>query len=312
MFGRPIRSSCPLAVHPHTVCAVVPAQRPIQVPASASASEVRRADGSRCYTLPADAEFDLALPAQSPPLSHTVGLPPPPLYASRSFTGHGQERGGVQAVLRNPSATDAVDFVYLESLPWFMKPYLHTLKTTLSPPPPPPPNNNNNNNKPPAPADPRTALYYRPVLDRHRGTHLEVALRLPPNSTLTLSYDFDKSILRYTEYPPDANRGFDIAPAVITVTSPGPQRGFSIRTTSLLLNLPTPDFSMPYNTIILSSTVIALAFGSVFNLLVRRFVARDEMPRRRVHVLVGLLGRAVGRLIARAGRRRGAVKVKGE
>ena len=29
---------------------------------------------------------------------------------------------------------------------------------------------------------------------------------------------------------------------------------------------------MPYNVIILSSTVIALAFGSVFNLLVRRFV----------------------------------------
>jgi len=30
---------------------------------------------------------------------------------------------------------------------------------------------------------------------------------------------------------------------------------------------------MPYNVIILSSTVIALAFGSIFNLLVRRFVA---------------------------------------
>ena len=49
--------------------------------------------------------------------------------------------------------------------------------------------------------------------------------------------------------------------------------GGVLRTTSLLLNLPTPDFSMPYNVIILSSTVIALAFGSVFNLLVRRFVA---------------------------------------
>jgi Gpi16 subunit, GPI transamidase component len=32
---------------------------------------------------------------------------------------------------------------------------------------------------------------------------------------------------------------------------------------------------MPYNVIILSSTVIALAFGSVFNLLVRRFVALE-------------------------------------
>jgi hypothetical protein len=51
-----------------------------------------------------------------------------------------------------------------------------------------------------------------------------------------------------------------------------------IRTTPLLLSLPTPDFSMPYNVIILTSTVMALAFGSVFNLLVRRFVAREEAP----------------------------------
>lgn len=35
---------------------------------------------------------------------------------------------------------------------------------------------------------------------------------------------------------------------------------------------------MPYNVIILSSTVIALAFGSIFNFLVRRFVALDEVP----------------------------------
>jgi phosphatidylinositol glycan class T len=37
---------------------------------------------------------------------------------------------------------------------------------------------------------------------------------------------------------------------------------------------------MPYNVIILSSTVIALAFGSVFNLLVRRFVGAEEVPPR--------------------------------
>ena len=34
----------------------------------------------------------------------------------------------------------------------------------------------------------------------------------------------------------------------------------------------TPDFSMPYNVIIMSCTLIALIFGSVFNLLTRRFV----------------------------------------
>ncbi|KAH0055487.1 hypothetical protein KCU72_g4585, partial [Aureobasidium melanogenum] len=41
--------------------------------------------------------------------------------------------------------------------------------------------------------------------------------------------------------------------------------------------LPTPDFSMPYNVIILTSTVMAMAFGSIFNLVVRRFVAADEV-----------------------------------
>lgn len=34
---------------------------------------------------------------------------------------------------------------------------------------------------------------------------------------------------------------------------------------------------MPYNVIILTSTVMALAFGNIFNLLVRRFVGADEV-----------------------------------
>ena len=65
--------------------------------------------------------------------------------------------------------------------------------------------------------------------------------------------------------------------------------GGVLRTPSLLLSLPTPDFSMPYNVIILSSTVIALAFGSVFNLLVRRFVALepgDAVPGNILRTLI--------------------------
>lgn len=57
------------------------------------------------------------------------------------------------------------------------------------------------------------------------------------------------------------------------------------------------DFSMPYNVIILSSTVIALAFGSIFNLLVRRFVAADEVPSGKG--LKGLITNAVGALVAK-------------
>jgi phosphatidylinositol glycan class T len=36
---------------------------------------------------------------------------------------------------------------------------------------------------------------------------------------------------------------------------------------------------MPYNVIIFTSTVMALAFGFVFNLLVRRFVGVDEAEK---------------------------------
>jgi phosphatidylinositol glycan class T len=34
---------------------------------------------------------------------------------------------------------------------------------------------------------------------------------------------------------------------------------------SAVVNLPTPDFSMPYNVITLTCTVVALFFGSAFN-----------------------------------------------
>lgn len=274
LFGRPIRGHCPLAVSSsgaeqhEPVCADVPLERAIFI--TPGAKENKYVSGQRCFVLEQDTDFDIMVPEQTPPVARP--FPEPPLYAERSFTGQGQERGGMQTVLRNPNPTDGVDFIYLESLPWSMKPYLHTLAVTLVSP---------------SSASPPEKLirevYYRPALDRHRGTQLEVALHVPANSTAVLTYDFEKAILRYTEYPPDANRGFDIAPAVITVLPPpgSGKRPFAIRTTSLLLYLPTPDFSMPYNVIILTSTVMALAFGNIFNILSRRFVAADEVPRRR-------------------------------
>ena len=283
LFGRRALGQCPLStIAAPSVCVEIPAERPIFISGDATeVKELTAAGERRCFVLPAAGHvFDLQLPAHSPPLDNSAFTPPPPLYASRSFTGHGQEFGGVQAVLTNPSLTDSVDVIYLESLPWFMKPYVHTLKAVYSPPLP---------SAPPA----ITSLYYLPPLDRARGTHLEAALTLPPNSTLIITYEFSKSPLRYTEYPPDANRGFDIPPAVITLPKLGAS-GVSIRTTSLLLSLPTPDFSMPYNVIILTSTVIALAFGSVFNIIVRRFVGAGERGEGVLKRMKGRLGMVLG------------------
>ncbi|KAK3315768.1 GPI transamidase component PIG-T [Apodospora peruviana] len=314
IFGRTIKGTCPLT-DPNTppVCLQVPESRSVFI--SNGSLEKKNADGaSRCYEIEPEAEFEMILPAPSDAaqtenkaqaeLQDLVKPETPLLYAERSFTGHGQERGGVQTILRNPSPDREVEFIYMESLPWFMRIYLHTIEARIE----------GQSGKQ------RDSLiqevYYRPAVDRARGTQLEVRMRVPPASTVFLTYDFEKSILRYTEYPPDANRGFDVAAAVITIlnstdsvsSSSGRSVAYALRTTSLLCSLPTPDFSMPYNVIIFTSTAIALAFGGMFNILVRRFVAADEGPEVSLGGLKGRLMDKLGKLLALFKSKGGGIK----
>ena len=53
-----------------------------------------------------------------------------------------------------------------------------------------------------------------------------------------------------------------------------------IHTETLLITLPTPDFSMPYNVICLACTVVAIAFGSIHNLTTRRFTLLDPTKKK--------------------------------
>jgi phosphatidylinositol glycan class T len=45
----------------------------------------------------------------------------------------------------------------------------------------------------------------------------------------------------------------------------------TVFTNNLLLTMPLPDFTMPYNVITLTCTLIAFFFGSLFNLFTRRY-----------------------------------------
>lgn len=91
-------------------------------------------------------------------------------------------------------------------------------------------------------------LSYSPSIARKRPFRLEALLRVPPSSTLTLEMRYDKAFLRYEEHPPDAHRGFDVAPAVLLQLDGGAQgRGVKrIYTSPGLVELAVPDFSMPY------------------------------------------------------------------
>jgi phosphatidylinositol glycan class T len=103
-------------------------------------------------------------------------------------------------------------------------------------------------------------------------------LVIPPRTTIDITMDVTKAFLRYTEHPPDAQRGWDLPPAIFTpveLQNNGslvlPQDG-RIYTPTLLVDLATPDFSMPYNVIIFTCTLTAAIFGNVFNLLTRKFL----------------------------------------
>jgi phosphatidylinositol glycan class T len=135
--------------------------------------------------------------------------------------------------------------------------------------------------------------YHPSVPPTPSTTTLHLALTLPARSTVRLSLPFTKLTLKYTDHVPDAERGREIPASVLTLLDIEGEVGDvsndstrDPRRTSrrhvfgpkLLVDVPTPDFSMPYNVIIMTSTVMAVFFGSIQGRLIRRWgwVERDE------------------------------------
>uniref|UniRef100_A0A1B6C6L0 GPI transamidase component PIG-T n=1 Tax=Clastoptera arizonana TaxID=38151 RepID=A0A1B6C6L0_9HEMI len=200
---------------------------------------------------------------------------PPAIYANRYIIGYGQEHGGIVTKIHNRH-WQPLNVVILENIPWFVPIYYHTLKIITD----------GKQIKP-------IFKHYIPGKERARPYYLEVLVELPPRSLTEISIEFDYMFLKWQEYPPDANHGFYIGSAVITAYLPAarnftgiPQDGslisssmnasrregylVQVHTESLIITLPTPDFSMPYNVICLACTVVALAFGPLHNITTKR------------------------------------------
>lgn len=205
---------------------------------------------------------------------------PPLLHANQYLAGYGQEHGILVHKLYN-NYWDNLDVVLLKNIPWYIPIYLHTMSIK----------SNGVDLKP-------IHIKYVPGRDRVRPYHLEILLRLPPRSTTVIAVDFDYVFLKWQEYPPDANHGFYIGSSIITAKLPSARNFTSvsqekslisesfnssrtgyvvqIRTESLLITLPTPDFSMPYNVICLACTIVALAFGPLHNITTKRIILRYQ------------------------------------
>ncbi|KAJ8303420.1 hypothetical protein KUTeg_019816 [Tegillarca granosa] len=203
---------------------------------------------------------------------------PPPVYARRYITGYGLEKGGITCHIYN-DLDENLTLIYMDTIPWFLRVYFNTLKIE-------------NGDK----------MHYIPGKDRTRPYQIEIVFRLRAKSVTKLSLSFDRAFLKWTEYPPDANHGFYVNSAVLSTVLPVafhytaiPQNVSTIEeslndtstdfflrlhTDTLLVSLPTPDFSMPYNVICLACTVVAIAFGSLHNLTTRRFIIMDPSQKK--------------------------------
>ncbi|KAI0287503.1 GPI transamidase component PIG-T [Multifurca ochricompacta] len=186
------------------------------------------------------------------------------LSIRRTLKGSSQTHGVLSIVIRNNQPV-TIRTHYLETMPWHVEFFLHTLRVSCG-------DGTNCDYL-------FTNMTYTPSQPHANPALLQATLEVPPLETLHLSLRVRKVFLRYTEHPPDAQRGWDLPPAVF-VPVDAPHR--RIYTSALLVDLATPDFSMPYNVIIMSSTLIALIFGSLFNMLIRRFVLIkvDEVDER--------------------------------
>nr|XP_022907425.1 GPI transamidase component PIG-T [Onthophagus taurus]XP_022907426.1 GPI transamidase component PIG-T [Onthophagus taurus] len=201
---------------------------------------------------------------------------PPVIYASQYKIGYGQQRGGLVNKIYN-NHWGSLEVVLLQNIPWYVPIYLHTLKII----------SNNQHLKP-------LKMIYKPGQPREKPHNLEIVLKLPPKSSTSISIDFEYMFLKWQEYPPDANHGFYISSSIISAWLPlarnytglpqdaitfsdsfnASRSGYlvQIRTESIVITLPTPDFSMPYNVICLACTVVALAFGPLHNITTKRLI----------------------------------------
>ncbi|KTW26651.1 hypothetical protein T552_02660 [Pneumocystis carinii B80] len=265
LFGRPIQRSCSLDFALSEVVTVAhPYERVISPTPSTILVEENVIFSKYMISEPF---LDITMASQTSDVQFNATSAP--LFVERFLTRKNQ----INVIISNPHSKE-FQIIYLEVFPWFMKPFIHTLNGRIL----------SSNVRYPLNFE---DIYFRPSIDRKRGSYFELRMHIPSNSTIEIVWEFEKMLLRYAEYPPDPNRGVSIAPSILTVFNAGDDINkidpiAVIRTTSLLLTLLTPDFSMPYNVIVLTSSIIAMLFGSMFNLLTRRFVSLEEAKKMKI------------------------------
>ncbi|KAK9125274.1 hypothetical protein Scep_014120 [Stephania cephalantha] len=205
-----------------------------------------------------------------------------PFQANRFLMGSGNERGSIaislkatdhQRIIVGDEFRDKCEMrvVIFQVVPWYVKIYFHTVQVFLD----------GRLEHTPAVIE---KIQVSPSEDRVSPGVMEIALRLPCSTvSAVITVNFDKGFLHIDEYPPDANQGYDIPSAVVRFPDiqastyylgDNSSRNSPILskfqennpvlsyTEVLLVPLATPDFSMPYNVITITCTLLEKLLSS--------------------------------------------------
>eukprot|EP00940_MAST-03C_sp_MAST-3C-sp2_P000669 g669.t1 len=215
-----------------------------------------------------------------------------PSFSIRRFDyGQFSSRRGLQTQLRNEHRTITQRALYREYLPWFVRRKYSTFRISIG----------------------KTMLNESEIWGGEHGidsgivrivvpsrdgdrspSQLSVSLDVPPQTTVTINFEFEAAFLHFEDFAPDSNRGFDLPSGFVSLIVPDDARAneddvcssivsplLRDATTTLWPNailftnpvaimLPVLDFSMPFNVITLSCTALAFLFGSVLGAVTRR------------------------------------------
>ncbi|XGW15793.1 hypothetical protein V3C99_001329 [Haemonchus contortus] len=159
--------------------------------------------------------------------------------------------------------------------------------------------------------------HFVPAISRRRPALIEMELDLPSRSKCQVRLEFEKAFLRIREYPPDANHGMYVPAAIVTFEKErdsdnskkqndlesktrletGATERIVVHGNVLLLALPVPDFSMPFNVICFVMTTVSLCFGPIHSFSTKILIPintalpSSSLPRKLFRmVLLILLG----------------------
>jgi len=95
-------------------------------------------------------------------------------------------------------------------------------------------------------------------------------LEVPPRSEFIITFGVSKSLLGFEAYPNDPSRGFNVPHMPVLYRRKTTQTSLKQTiSTALMVQIPEPDFSMPFNVNSVANVVIGIFFVNMYNVLVK-------------------------------------------